>query len=70
MSFVTTAAWEGDTVNSGLIGLAFPGLTSVFSGTNPDDDSESNNLIYNPFPFQAVAEKVISAPSERKSQTL
>ena len=37
-SLATHAAWEGDTVTSGLIGLAYPGLTSVYNGTNPDVD--------------------------------
>ncbi|KAF7795741.1 hypothetical protein EIP86_006908 [Pleurotus ostreatoroseus] len=62
ISLATNAAWEGDTVNTGLIGLAYPGLTSVYNGTNPDLDSASNNLPYNPFFFTAVQEKAVKEP--------
>ncbi|KAF7971938.1 hypothetical protein HWV62_19387 [Athelia sp. TMB] len=47
---VNKAAWEGDTVNSGLMGLAYPNLTSVFTGTNPDLDGVNNTAPYNPVP--------------------
>lgn len=59
---VTDAAWEGDGVSSGLIGLAYPGLTSVFNGTDPDDDSLSNLDEYDPFFFTAVKEGAVSEP--------
>jgi hypothetical protein len=62
---VTNAAWEGDSVSSGLIGLAYPGLTSVFNGTNPDNDSDGNLEEYNPFFFTAVKEGKVSNPSKQ-----
>jgi hypothetical protein len=52
----------GDGVSSGLIGLAYPGLTSVFNGTDPDDDSLSNLDEYDPFFFTAVKEGAVSEP--------
>lgn len=33
---VNKAAWLGDGINTGLFGLAYPGLTSVYNGSNPD----------------------------------
>lgn len=51
---VTDAAWEGDGVNSGLMGLAFPDLTSVYNGSDPNEDSAANNIPYDPFFFTAV----------------
>lgn len=48
IGLVTKAAWEGDGVSSGLMGLAYPGLTSVFNGTNPDKDGPKNWARYKP----------------------
>lgn len=48
MGIVTNAAFLGDTVSSGLIGLAYPALTSVYHGTNPAKDGASNRASYNP----------------------
>ena len=45
---VNFAAWEGDGISSGLIGLAFPSLTSAFSGQNPSLDTNNTQLPYNP----------------------
>jgi len=53
----TLAAWEGDTINTGLIGLAFPELTSVYNTTDPTKASGANQLPYDPFFFTAVKEK-------------
>lgn len=62
IGIVTKAAWEGDGVNTGLLGLAYPMLTSAFNGTDPDQDSLSNLLTYNPFFFTAVAQKDVPQP--------
>ncbi|KAJ6464864.1 acid protease [Mycena sanguinolenta] len=51
---VSSAAWSGDGINSGLLGLAYPGLTSV--------TSEGTQTKYNPFFFSAVQEKQVSHP--------
>lgn len=45
---VNFAAWFGDGISSGLVGLAFPILTSAFSGTDPTLDSLATQVIYNP----------------------
>lgn len=45
---VDSAAWNGDGESSGLIGLAYPALTSAFSGTNISADSRASQVEYNP----------------------
>ncbi|KAI4151574.1 MAG: hypothetical protein L6R39_002002 [Caloplaca ligustica] len=47
-ALVDYAAWNGDNSSSGLIGLAFPNLTSAFTGSDPTLDSDSNAVPYNP----------------------
>ncbi|KAJ7249530.1 aspartic peptidase domain-containing protein [Mycena haematopus] len=56
------AAWEGDGVNSGLIGLAFSGLTSVFNTTDPTKASNANHIPYDPFFFTAVKQGAVTNP--------
>lgn len=48
IGIVENAAWQGDGITSGLIGLAFPSLTNAFAGVDPKKDNESDPLIYNP----------------------
>lgn len=44
------------------MGLAYPGLTSVYNGTNPDKDATNTSAPYNPFFFTAVSEGAVSEP--------
>lgn len=39
VSLANLAAWDGDGVTSGLVGLAFPAITSAFAGTNASADN-------------------------------
>ncbi|KAA6410757.1 MAG: hypothetical protein FRX48_05067 [Lasallia pustulata] len=48
IAVVNSAAWNGDGISSGLLGLAFPSLTSAYAGTDPNVDSGSNKIEYNP----------------------
>ena len=48
VAVVDYAAWFGDGVSSGLIGLAFPAITSAYAGDDPTVDSSSTQEIYNP----------------------
>ena len=48
VAVVDHAAWNGDGVSSGLVGLSFPALTSAFNGTNPNLDSKATRVEYNP----------------------
>ena len=51
---VQLAGWLGDGVSSGLIGLAFPSITSAYAGTNPAVDGPATQLPYNPVFFNMV----------------
>ncbi|KAF7317669.1 Acid protease [Mycena kentingensis (nom. inval.)] len=53
------AAWNGDSVNSGLLGLAYPELTSVFNTTDPTKASRANHIPYDPFFFTAVKQGIV-----------
>lgn len=45
---VSVASWNGDGTSSGLVGLAYPALTSAFNGTNVTADSRSSQIEYSP----------------------
>lgn len=52
VSLAYLAGWFGDTFSSGLVGLAFPSITSVYSGSDPRQDVAStrgsNQIPYSP----------------------
>jgi len=48
----TQGYWNGDGQSSGLVGLAFPVLTSAYYGTNPSEDGPANKASYNPIMYQ------------------
>ena len=48
IAVVNSAAYNGDGVSSGLLGLGFPANTRAYSGTNSDQDSSQTQQIYNP----------------------
>lgn len=43
---VNLAAWDGDGISLGLVGLAFPSLTSAYPGTNVSADNQTMNAVY------------------------
>ena len=45
---VDYAGWFGDSLSSGLVGLAFPAITSAYSGDDPSKDSSATQAVYNP----------------------
>ena len=51
---VNLAAWSGDGVSSGLVGLAFPTLTSAYPGTNESADNQTTNRIKYPSIMETV----------------
>lgn len=53
------AAWFGDNFTSGLVGLAFPALTSAFSGSDPDQDQTGLQISYNPVITTMVKDRLI-----------
>ncbi|KAJ6457398.1 aspartic peptidase domain-containing protein [Mycena vitilis] len=56
------AAWNGDGVNSGLLGLAYSGITSVYNTTDPTKASGANHIPYDPFFATAVKQGVVNNP--------
>lgn len=42
------AGWYGDGIASGILGLAFPALTSAYAGNDPSHDSQATEIPYNP----------------------
>lgn len=62
IGLMTNAAWNGDGINTGLLGLAYPQLTAVYDGTDPNQDAPGQNTPYDPFFFTAFSENVVSNP--------
>ena len=60
IALATAAAWAGDGVSSGLVGLAYPSLTSAFGGSNPALDSAGNQDIYSPLFTTMVSQELVS----------
>ncbi|KAJ7824846.1 acid protease [Mycena leptocephala] len=56
------AAYLGDGINSGIIGLSFPGGTTVFNTTDPLKASKANQIIYSPLFLSAVRQKKVKHP--------
>lgn len=42
VALVTAAYWQGDSISSGLVGMAYPSLTSACHGTNPSEDNATD----------------------------
>lgn len=61
VAIVDEAAWLGDGVSSGLVGLAFPGLTTSFAGTNPLTDNVNFTITYSPI-FTSMTKQHLVAP--------
>ncbi|KIK51004.1 hypothetical protein GYMLUDRAFT_266014 [Collybiopsis luxurians FD-317 M1] len=63
LGLVTNAAWLGDGIDTGLMGLASPNLTSAFEGTDPDaDEWPKTQIPYNPLFYTAVQNGIVSEP--------
>ncbi|KAJ7301893.1 acid protease [Mycena albidolilacea] len=56
------AAWTGDGVLSGVLGLAFPNVTSLFNTSDPTTASIKNRILYDPFFFTAVKQNKVEHP--------
>lgn len=59
MALVNYSYWFGDEVTSGLMGLAYPLLTSAYEGTDPDADTLATQVVYNPIITTMIAEGLI-----------
>lgn len=59
VALVNYSYWFGDSVTSGLMGLAYPLLTSAFEGTNTSADSLSTQVEYDPIITTMIKENII-----------
>lgn len=73
VALVNYTYWFGDSVTSGLMGLAYPRLTSAFVGTNASVNDEDKQVPYDPIMTsmikQGLIEPVFSLVLERDSDT-
>nr|POE72328.1 putative aspartic-type endopeptidase [Quercus suber] len=54
------AYWNGDGVSSGVMGFAYPTLTSAYEGTDPSKDRQNvTGLPYTNWIFNAIAQQLI-----------
>lgn len=59
VALVNYSYWFGDSVTSGLMGLAYPLLTSAYEGDDPDADTEDSQVVYNPIITTLIDEGLI-----------
>ena len=77
IGLVNETAWLGDNQTSGLIGLAYPVLTSAYNGTDPDEDypfDNTSNFVYSPlmntiFNVEKLAQPIFSMALSRNPAT-
>lgn len=61
VALVDYAYWNGDNQTSGLMGFAFPSLTSAFEGTNPATDNENTTAVqYTNWVFNAIGQVLMN----------
>ncbi|KAJ7495554.1 acid protease, partial [Mycena latifolia] len=66
----THAAYLGDGINSGIIGLSFLGGTTVFNTTDPLQASQTNQVIYSPLFLSAVEQKKLFVAISSSTDTI
>lgn len=49
MAIATEGIWHGNNVTSGVLGMAFPALTSAYSGDNFNNTNQADEVLYSPF---------------------
>ncbi|KAF2668485.1 acid protease [Microthyrium microscopicum] len=58
---INYAAWNGDTISSGLTGLAFPSVTRAYPGADAKGDKRGGNVPYDPI-FTSMWKKKLISP--------
>jgi hypothetical protein len=58
---VTLAAWNGDSISSGLTGFGYPSVTRAFAGTGAKGDRKGANVPYDPV-FTSMWKQKLVAP--------
>jgi hypothetical protein len=61
VGIVHWAAWNGDGISSGLVGLAFPSVTRAYPGNEPTRDVRGQNVPYDPI-FTSMYKKNLTDP--------
>lgn len=59
VALVNYTYWRGDNITSGLLGLAYPVLTSAFAGNDPTVDSHDTEVEYSPIITTMIDEGLI-----------
>lgn len=59
VALVNYTYWFGDNVTSGLMGLAYPRLTSAFVGTNSSVNDLDKQVPYNPVMTSMIEQRLI-----------
>lgn len=56
VAIATEGIWHGNNVTSGVLGMAFPALTSAYLGNNFNDTDQAGEVLYSPFFTSLVQE--------------
>lgn len=56
VAIVTEGVWHGNNVTSGVLGMAFPALTSAYSGNDFNNTNQVDEVLYSPFFTSLVQE--------------
>ncbi|KAI0006429.1 acid protease [Xylariaceae sp. FL0662B] len=59
VALASQGAWRGNNFTSGILGLAYPSLTSAYWGNDLDDDSEYLSVPYSPYFTSMVSQGLI-----------
>jgi hypothetical protein len=61
VGIVHWAAWNGDNISSGLVGLGWPSVTRAYAGLDPSKDVKGDNIPYDPI-FTSMYKKNLTDP--------
>ncbi|KAI1493105.1 aspartic peptidase domain-containing protein [Biscogniauxia mediterranea] len=59
VAIASQGTWHGNNVTSGVLGLAYPSLTSAFLGNDFDDTSQFNSVQYSPLFTSMISDGLI-----------
>lgn len=61
VGIATRGLWHGDNITSGMLGMAYPSLTSAYMGNDLNDTSDANFVEYSPL-FTSMVKKGLIEP--------
>ncbi|KAK8134185.1 eukaryotic aspartyl protease [Apiospora sp. TS-2023a] len=59
VAIATQGTWHGDNITSGMLGMAYPSLTSAYSGNDLNDTSDDSVLEYSPLFTSMVTDGLV-----------